>query len=205
MIIRQFTVGFLEVNNYLLIDEVSKEAVLIDCTEKNPKIDEVLEEYGAKLKYVLLTHGHFDHVLGVNDFRDKYKCEILIHYGDEVILQNIDTFMAGFGFKKTEVQKVDGYITDNELLKFGSVKIKVIHTPGHSPGAVCYLVEDNLFSGDTVFFESVGRTDLYGGNFNELKKNIEEKIFTLDENIKIYPGHGSSTTVGHEKNNNKFL
>lgn len=205
MILKQFTVGFLEVNNYLLIDENSKEAVLIDCTEKNDKIDEVLEEYGAKLKYVLLTHGHFDHVLGVNDFRKKYGCEILIHYGDEVILQNIDTFMAGFGFGKTEVQKVDGYVADSQLLKFGDKKIKVIHTPGHSPGSTCYLIDDLLFSGDTIFNECVGRTDLFGGDFNQLKKSIEEKIFTLDENIKIYPGHGRPSTVGHEKTNNKFL
>jgi len=193
------------VNNYLLIDEVSKEAVLIDCTEKNPKIDQVLEEYGAKLKYVLLTHGHFDHVLGVNDFREKYKCEILIHYDDEIILQNIDQFMSGLGFRKTDVQNVDGYIKDNQALKFGDTKIKVIHIPGHSPGSVGFLVEDKIFAGDTIFYECVGRTDLFGGNFNELKKSIEERIFTLDDNITIYPGHGDSTTVGHEKINNKFL
>lgn len=205
MILRQFTVGFLEVNNYLLIDEISKEAVLIDCTEKNDKIDEVLEEYGAKLKYVLITHGHFDHVLGINDFKKMYDCEILINHGDEVVLQHIDQFMAGFGFKKTEVQKVDGFINDQQVLAFGGIEIKVIHTPGHSPGSVCYLIEDKLFSGDTIFKECVGRTDLFGGNFNELKKSIEEKVFTLDENIKIYPGHGDSTTVRNEKMNNKFL
>jgi len=205
MILEQFTVGFMGVNNYLLIDEVSKEAVLIDCTEKNPKIDQVLEEYGAKLKYVLLTHGHFDHVLGVNDFREKYKCEILIHYDDEIILQNIDQFMSGLGFRKTDVQNVDGYIKDNQALKFGDTKIKVIHIPGHSPGSVGFLVEDKIFAGDTIFYECVGRTDLFGGNFNELKKSIEERIFTLDDNITIYPGHGDSTTVGHEKINNKFL
>jgi len=205
MILKQFTVGFLEVNNYLLIDEVSKEAVLIDCTEKNEKIDAALEKYDAKLKYILLTHGHFDHVLGVNDFRKKYKCEILIHFDDEIILQNIDQFMSGLGFGKTEVQNVDGYVKDRQILKFGDIKIKVIHTPGHSPGSVGYLVGDKLFSGDTIFLESVGRTDLFGGSFAELKRSIEERIFTLDDNITIYPGHGDSTTVGHEKVNNKFL
>lgn len=206
MIIRQFVVGFLEVNNYLLIDEDTKEAVLIDCTEKNVHIDEALEEYGAELKYVLLTHGHFDHVLGVNDFRKMYGCKVLVHRDEEPLLENLDQFMSGFGFGTTEVQKVDGYIEGGQTLTFGNgIKVRVIHTPGHSPGSVSYLVEDNLFSGDTIFYECVGRTDLFGGSFSQLKSSIEEKIFTLDEKIKIYPGHGQSSTVGHEKVNNKFL
>lgn len=205
MILKQFVIGFLDVNNYLLIDEESKEAVLIDCTEKNAKIDETLIEYGAKLKYILLTHGHFDHVLGVNDFKRKYGCEVFIHGDDDVLLQNVDKFMSGFGFGKTEVQNVDSFLIDNQVLKFGNIRIKVIHTPGHSQGSVCYLVEDNLFSGDTIFFECVGRTDLMGGNFQQLKSSVEKKIFNLDKNIKIHPGHGPSTTVGHEKVNNKFL
>lgn len=205
MILKQFITGFLDVNNYLLIDEASKEAVLIDCTEKNPQIDDFLDENGAKLKYILLTHGHFDHVLGVNDFKKKYSAEVLIHAGDDEILQNIDKFMSGFGFGPSEVQRVDGFIKENQIIKFGENRIRVIHTPGHSPGSVAYLIEDKLFSGDTLFFECVGRTDLFGGSFNQLKDSIEKKIFTLDENIRIYPGHGQSTTVGHEKVNNKFL
>lgn len=206
MIIKQFVVGFLEVNNYLLIDEKTKEAVLIDCTEKNTHIDEALIEYDAKLKYVLLTHGHFDHVLGVNDFKKKYGCKVYIHKGDEPLLENIDKFMSGFGFGTTEVQKVDGFIDGGQNLTFGDdIKIRIIHTPGHSPGSVSYLVGDDLFSGDTIFYECVGRTDLFGGSFVQLKSSIEEKIFTLDENIKIHPGHGQPSTVGHEKENNKFL
>jgi len=205
MILKQFTIGFLDVNNYLLIDEETKEAVLIDCTEKNEKIEEMLDEYDAKLKYVLLTHGHFDHVLGVNDFRENHHCQALIHKEDQILLENIDKFMSGFGFGPTAIQHVDGYIHEGQILTFGKHEIKVIHTPGHSKGSVCYLVEDNLFSGDTVFFECVGRTDLFGGSFGQIKKSIEEKIFTLDENIKIYPGHGQPTSVGHEKENNKFL
>lgn len=205
MIVKQFVVGFLEVNNYLLIDEEEKEAVLIDCTEKNDKIDELLKEYDADLKYVLITHGHFDHVLGVNDFKKKYGCKVLIHKDDEVLLQNIDKFMAGFGFGKTEVQKIDGNVKDNQILRFGNQTIKVIHTPGHSKGSVSYLSGENLFPGDTIFYECVGRTDLMGGSFQQLKNSIETKIFTLDENIKIYPGHGRESTVGYEKINNKFL
>lgn len=205
MILKQFVVGFLEVNNYLLIDEESKEAVLIDCTEKNEEIDNALKEYGAKLKYILLTHGHFDHVLGVNDFRAHYGCPVYIHQEDEILLQNIDQFMSGFGFGKTEVQKVDGNVVENQIIKFGESEIRVLHTPGHSPGSVGYLTEDKLFSGDTIFYECIGRTDLFGGNFRQIKQSIEDKIFTLDDNVEIYPGHGRSSTVEHEKVNNKFL
>ena len=205
MILEQFTIGFLDVNNYLLIDEETKEAVLIDCTEKNAKIEKSLKDHGATLKYILLTHGHFDHVLGVNDFREHYHCQALIHKEDQTLLENIDKFMSGFGFGPTAIQHVDGYIKEGQVLKFGENKIRVISTPGHSKGSVCYLIDDKLFSGDTIFYECVGRTDLYGGSFTEIKRSIDEKIFILDEKIKIYPGHGQPTSVGHEKENNKFL
>lgn len=205
MILKHFTVGFLEVNNYLLIDEISKEAVLIDCTEKNPKIEKAIKENEAKLKYILLTHGHFDHVLGVNEFKKLYGCKALIHQNDEIMLQNVDKFSSSFGFNKAEAQNADGYLEDNQSIYFGGYEIKVIHTPGHSQGSVCYLVDDMLFSGDTLFKECVGRTDLYGGNFEQLKENIENKLFTLEGHTKVFPGHGEFSTIEHERTNNEFL
>lgn len=206
MIIKQFILGPIEDNNYLIIDEQTKEAALIDCSQTSPEIDATLSEYGANLKYVLLTHGHFDHVLGVNETKSKYNdCKILMHEGDQYLLDTMDRFVQNFGIEDVDIQKVDGYLNENEIIKLGDTEIKVIHTPGHTPGSVCLLVNDKLFTGDTVFYESVGRTDLPGGSFKQLKTNIQEKIFTLDENIKIYPGHGRSTTVGYEKVNNNFL
>lgn len=205
MITKTFVTGLLEDNNYLLIDEKSKEAVLIDCTEKNVQIEEAIERYGATLKYVLLTHGHFDHVLGVNDFRRKYDCQVLMHEADQPLLDNMDKFVKEFGMPKVEIQKVDGYINENKIITFGEIEIKTIHTPGHTLGSVCFLVEDKLFTGDTIFYETVGRTDLAGGSFSELQNSIKNKVFTLDENIEILPGHGRATTVGYEKINNRFL
>lgn len=205
MILKHFTVGLLEDNNFLLIDEETKEAVLIDCTDANSDIDEALENYGATLKYILLTHGHFDHVMGVNYFRKKYDCKALIHEADVPLLNSMDKFVKEFGMPSVEIQKVDGYINENRVITFGENEIKVIHTPGHTPGSVCFLIEDKLFTGDTIFYETVGRTDLAGGSFSQLKSSINEKIFTLDENIEIYPGHGRNSTVGYEKVNNKFL
>lgn len=209
MIIKQFILGSIENNNYLLIDdnqEGKKEAVLIDCTEYSDEIVKTLEKHNATLKYILLTHGHFDHILGVNDFKNKYSdCKILVNKNDENLLSDVGKFAQYFGLQNAEAQKVDGFVEENQIINFGQKEIKVIETSGHTLGGVCYLIDDNLFTGDTLFYESVGRTDLPGGNFNELKSNIQEKLFTLDENIKVYPGHGPSSTIGHEKINNQFL
>lgn len=206
IILKQFTLGPIENNNFLLMDEDSKEAVLIDCTQKSDVIDNALKEYGATLKYVLLTHGHFDHILGINDTKKAYPdCKVLVHEADKTLMDNVNDSAIKFGLYNVEIQKVDEFVKDNEIIKLGENDIKVIYTPGHTQGCVCYLIADMLFSGDTLFYESVGRTDLVGGNFNQLKSSIQEKLFTLDGNIKVYPGHGWATTIEHEKINNQFL
>lgn len=206
VVLRKFVLGPIEDNNYLLIDSDTKEAILIDCTQESKAIDDAINEFDAKLKYILLTHGHFDHVLGVNDFKLRYPdCKVLIHADEKDLMANIKSFARNFMLGEFEVQKVDEYINDGDIFKFGENEIKVIHTPGHTKGGVCYLIGDKIFTGDTLFYESVGRTDLPGGDFQELKSNIESKLFTLNEEIKVYPGHGWESTIGHEKNNNKFL
>ena len=206
MILKQFTIGPLENNNYLLIDEKTKEAVLIDCTQECEDIENTLKEYNATLKYILLTHGHFDHILGINGFKHKYSdCKVLVHEGDKMLMDKVEEFVKSFGINEAQIQEIDGYVEDNQIIKFGENEIKVIHTPGHTKGGVCYLIGDKLFSGDTLFYESVGRTDLPDGHFGQIKSSIEERLFKLDDNIQVYAGHGPSTTIGHEKINNKFL
>lgn len=205
MILETFVLGPIENNNYLLVDEDSREAVLFDCTQESEEIENALEKHNANLKFILLTHGHFDHVLGVNTFRNKYNCQVLIHEEDKIMLDNMKDFTKFFGLGEPEIQKVDGFVKEGDVIKFGNKEIKVIHTPGHTKGGVCYLVENKLFSGDTLFLESVGRTDLPGGNFNEIKSSIQNKLFNLDKNTEVYPGHGPTTTIEHEKVNNAFL
>lgn len=205
IILKQFILGALENNNYLLIDKISNEAVLIDGSGYTDELENILQEYNAKLKYLLLTHGHFDHILGVNDIKNKFDCKILINKEDEVLYNSVNSYVAQFGINKVEIPKIDEYVQDNQIIKFGEHEIKVITTPGHTLGGVCYLVEDMLFSGDTLFYECVGRTDLPGGSFERLVKNIKEKLFTLDKHVKVYPGHGPSSTIGHEIVNNQFL
>ncbi len=205
LILKQYTLGPIEDNNYLLIDNESKEAVLFDCTEFSHEIEKTLCEYGAKLKYVVLTHGHFDHILGVNDTKAKFGCKVLIHEDDKIMLDSLKDFAKDFNLGEVEIQKADEFVKDGDIIKFGENEIKVIHTPGHTQGGVCFLVGDKIFTGDTLFYNSVGRTDLPGGSFNQLKSSIQNKLFTLDESITVYPGHGPHSTIGYEKINNNFI
>ena len=203
MIIKTFIEPPIDNNNYLIIDEESKEAALVDCSSLSirDKVRPELEKYGAELKYILLTHGHFDHIAGIRN----NTVPVYMHKADLAWVNNVNQFLPMFGMPDMTPPKIDKFIEDGEIIKLGSLEIKVIYTPGHTQGGVCYLVNNNLFSGDTIFRESVGRCDLEGGDFNQLVESIENRIFTLPEDIIIYPGHGNSTSVGWEKTHNKFL
>lgn len=205
MILKHWHAGILGANNYLIINESRKEAIMIDCSEYTEQLEKELTEYNAELKYILLTHGHFDHVMGINKTKQAHpKVKVFAHIGDKKLIEDIKEFMQKYGMfeENLEVPKIDEYVQEGSI---SGGQIKIIHTPGHTKGSVCYLIDDNLFSGDTIFLESVGRIDLEGGSFEEIKSSIENKIFKLDEKIKIYPGHGDFTDVKHEKENNRFL
>ncbi len=205
MIIKHWQAGILGANNYLIVNETRKEAILIDCSEYTEQLEQELRTYNAELKYILLTHGHFDHVMGINKTKEAHpNAKVFAHIGDKNLIEGIKEFMNKYGMieDNIEIPKIDNYVQEGSII---SGKVKILHTPGHTKGSVCYLIDDNLFSGDTIFLESVGRTDLEGGSFEEIKSSIENKIFTLDGNIKIFPGHGPSTNIKHEKENNRFL
>ena len=204
MIIKTFIEPPIENNNYLLIDEESKEAVLIDCSGMEANEDLLLElkKHNATLKYILLTHGHFDHITGVPSYPD---VEVLMYEDDMGWVNNLNMYLPMLGLPEMEIPKIDRFIVDSEIIKLGEKEIKVIHTPGHTQGGVCFLIENNLFSGDTIFRESVGRCDLEGGDFEQIVESIENKIFTLPPKTTIFPGHGNKTTVEWEKAHNKFL
>ena len=203
MIIKSFIEPPIENNNYLIIDEESKEAALIDCSAWDKNIQQELEKHNAQLKYVLLTHGHFDHISGLNDIPTKV--EVYMHAGDIEWVKQVNTYLPMLGMPSMEIPKIDVLINDNDIIKLGNIEIQVIHTPGHTQGGVCYYTKGNLFSGDTIFKESVGRCDLPGGDFNQIVDSIETRIFTLPETTVIYPGHGKTTNVGWEKIHNAFM
>ena len=208
MILKTFVSGMLENNNYLLIDEISKEAVLVDCSSYIDEVETVLKDYNANLKYILITHGHFDHVMGINEFHSKYtETKIIAPLADKDLIDDIETFVDRFigGLGKIEVPHIDKYISEDEELSFGKYQIKTIATPGHTKGGVCYFVDDKLFSGDTIFLGSVGRTDLPGGNFEQIRNSVKKVLEMFDDETPVYCGHGDATSVGYEKVHNPVV
>ena len=149
-----------------------------------------------------MTHAHFDHIAGVKKLQDKYGCKVYLHESDRDILEGTNSFMHAVGLPEIDIPAIDVWLKSGDKVKVGNQELGVIHLPGHTPGGVGYLIDNTIFSGDTVFLNSVGRTDLPGGDFNELKSSIEEKIFTLDDKTIIYTGHGSETSVEYEKKYN---
>ncbi len=202
MIVKTYIEPPIDNNNYLIIDEQSKEAVLVDCSSVNDELRADLEYYEAKLKYILLTHGHFDHIAGI---RPGFEAKVVMHKADLGWLAKANQYLAMFGMPSITIPNIDVFIEDGDVLKFGNNDIKVIHTPGHTQGGVCYLVENKLFSGDTIFREAVGRCDLEGGDFEQIVQSIKNKIFTLPPETLIYPGHGRMTSVEWEMLHNRFM
>ena len=200
-----FQTGIYDVNTYLIWDEKSKEAAVVDyggaCSEL---LDEVNKQ-GLHIKYILNTHAHFDHISGEKSLQDLFKLPVYLHKNDLELANLLEVILAGFGVKPEKPPIVTNFLTEESELSLGDIQIKVIETPGHTQGGVCFLVEDSLFSGDTLFYESIGRTDLPGGSSVLLQQSIKNKLFTLDEATKIYPGHGCPSTIGHEKLNNPFV
>ena len=202
MILKTFIEPPIDNNNYLIIDEKSREAALIDCSAVDGDIYEELDRAGAKLKYILLTHGHFDHIAGIRPNPD---VKVVMHKADLGWLEKTNQYLSMFGMPQMTIPKIDIYVQEGDVLNLGDLEIKVIHTPGHTQGGVCYLTDGKLFSGDTIFRESVGRCDLEGGDFDRIVESIENKIFTLPPETLIYPGHGRMTSVEWEKEHNRFM
>ena len=205
MNIKTYVAGPIDANNYLLWDEYSKEALLIDCSEYKEEILSDIKSENLDLKYIMLTHGHFDHVMGVNEMAAATGAKVILHTNDRVLIENINEYGNIFlGLPDMEIPKIDEYINDGDVFEVGSNNIKVLHTPGHTEGSVCYLINDKLFCGDTLFKRSFGRTDLFGGDFSKIVNSIKNVIFNLSDDIEVYPGHGDATKIGVEKRFNEI-
>ena len=207
MLINTYVAGPVQANNYLVVDEVSKEAILIDCSDYVTEIIDYVKENNLTVKYILLTHGHFDHVLGINRMNEVLGAKVYVHKGDKEQVVNTRAVMTMFGLPTEGVEnpKITATLSDAGELTLGNQVIKVIETPGHTPGGVCYLIGDCLFSGDTLFHGTIGRIDLPGGSFQQIKHSVKDILFALDENIKVYPGHGEPTSIGYEKKFNDIV
>jgi hydroxyacylglutathione hydrolase len=207
MLHKTIVVGPLQCNCILLGCEATGEGVLIDPGDEPAKILRMLDETHLKIKFILHTHAHFDHVGGTAGVRAKVEAPTCLHKGDEMLYQNLPMQGKMFGMPLEAAPKLEKYLEDEEVLRFGNYALSVIHTPGHSPGSVCFKLvgAPNLYSGDTLFQQSVGRADLWGGDERQLIRSIKERLLTLEDETAVHPGHGPSTSIGIEKRTNPFL
>ena len=205
MIIKGIPVGFMGANCYVVGCEKTKEAVVIDPGGDVARIRMYLDEQGLTLRYIIDTHGHVDHIAGNDELREATGAKILIHEADAAMLgdakQNLASFM---GFAKT-FDSADELLTDGDTIEFGEIKLEVLHTPGHTRGGISLKAEGAVFTGDTLFNGSIGRTDFPGGDFDTIINSIKTKILTLPDDTEVYPGHMGQSTVGTERRYNPFL
>ncbi len=205
MKIETLVVSPFEVNCYLVWDESDKIGVIIDPGDEAERILERIKELGVKPEAILLTHGHADHIAAVEPLMKELKLKLYIGEGDEEMLSSPSANVSALIGFQIICPAADVIVKGGETLKFGSLQFSVFHTPGHSKGGMCYFSGNSLFCGDTLFSGSIGRTDLPGGNYEQLIESIQQNILSLPDDIICYPGHMEATTVGRERSSNPFL
>ena len=208
MLIRAMTVGSMSVCCYLAICEETREAVVIDPGGEEDRVLSQCEKDNAKVKYIVNTHGHPDHVCGNGRIKDATNAPIIMHEDDAAFFgkPEVEQYFSALGLKPSP--PVDKKVKDGDLISFGKESLKVILTPGHTPGGVCLYSTPNLFTGDTLFVGGVGRTDFPGGDGKVLYNSIKNRLLTLPDETVVWPGHGyggANSTIGEEKRSNPFL
>lgn len=197
--------GIYAANCYLVYCENNKEGIVIDPGGDADVIIEQIENLGLGIKYIMLTHGHGDHIGGISEVKSHTNAPVAIHKEDEYLLNdgnsNLSSMMA-MGSMELEANLL---LDDGDSMSFGDLTAKVIHTPGHTPGGISIKIKNNLFTGDTLFAGSIGRTDFPGSSYEKIISSINEKLIIYSDDTKVYPGHGPSSTIGREKETNPFI
>lgn len=207
MKIQNFVLGMVGTNCYLVVNEEEKQCILIDPAVHSGEIAEQIRREGLDLRAILLTHGHFDHIMGIDGFRKEFpEIPVYAHREEEALLKDA-SMNASLEFGRQYTFSGAAYAEDGDVLDLAGMQFQVIHTPGHTIGGCCYYLQEEkvLFSGDTLFRESIGRTDFPTGNGGQLMRSIREKLFTLPEETAVYPGHMERTTIGDEKKYNPYF
>ncbi len=205
MIFEKLEVTSFLMNCYIVGCEKTKVCAIIDPGGGFEIIDEKIQELGLKPQMILLTHGHSDHIGAVKELKDKYNIPVYVHELDAECIKNPEINHSYELFRKIISIDYDKLLEDGQVLELGELKIEVIHTPGHTPGGVCFRIDDIMLTGDTIFNHSIGRTDLEGGSMQAIISSIKDKVLVYDDEVKLYPGHNSSTTIGVEKRENMFV
>ena len=203
--IGKITLGMCQTNCYFIYEEGKNEVLFFDPADRGDYIYQALQEKGFSVGAILLTHGHFDHIWGVEKLKELSGAKVYAFEGEKELCENASMNISASAGRICEITP-DILLKDGEETELLGIKLKVISTPGHTGGSCCYYFEEDkiLISGDTLFLESVGRTDLPTGSMSKLKRSIKENLFVLPEDVKVYPGHGDSTSIGYEKQYNPF-
>ncbi|WMJ89597.1 MBL fold metallo-hydrolase [Anaerocolumna sp. MB42-C2] len=206
MKIQSYVLGLVSTNCYIISNENTKEAIIIDPADQAQVISDKLNEQGLHPVTIVLTHGHFDHIMAAESLAKRYNIPVIAGEAEKELLADSD-LNGGYMIRKNITLKADQYVRDKEQITLAGLKIQLIHTPGHTAGGMCYYFEKEkvLISGDTLFLESIGRTDLPTGNAATLIDSIKQKLMVLPDDVEIYPGHGDRTTIGYERTHNPYI
>lgn len=207
MKIVSLTVGPIMENCYIIYDEQSLEGIIVDPGDEAGRILETVHNLNLTIKYIVNTHGHADHIGANKELGEKLQAKLAIHANDAAMLTDpqLNLSVAGYMGRIIISQPADILLHEKDIISFGNCRFKVIHTPGHTPGGICLVGEGIVISGDSLFAGSIGRTDFPTGSLTDLVSSLKEKIMTLDPAMQVFPGHGGTSVIGWEKQNNPYL
>ncbi len=201
-------VGMLACNCSILGDEATGEAIVIDPGDDIERVQELLARHHLCPKYIIATHAHIDHVGGIEKLQRATGAPVLMHQGDLPLYQNLAMQAAWLGVSPPGVVEIDQFLKEGDVVRWGSRSLAALHTPGHSPGSLSLHLDGDharIFSGDTLFRGSIGRTDLWGGSFDQIMRSLHETLLRFPDEMPVFPGHGPPTTIGQERGYNPFL
>jgi hydroxyacylglutathione hydrolase len=205
MLLMRLVVGPLQVNCFILADEKTLEAVVIDPGDDAEDILKIIKDKRLQVKYIVDTHAHFDHVGANKAVKDATGALLLLHEADAAALAAVSKQSSAFGMDPVSSPPADRYVKQGDVITAGEVSLKVLHTPGHTPGGISLLEQGMVFTGDALFAGSIGRTDFPGGDLMTLIRSIKTNLMTLPDDTKVFSGHGPASTIGDERRDNPFL